>query len=106
MSKEDYGNCSTSNPLKSYNDGNTKVKLDRPGPFFFISGAKGHCEEGQKLHVVVITPKRRSTGISSAPAPAPAAEFEGPAVAPSSGASALQAGLMVVALGVLTMWAF
>ena len=71
MSREDYGACITAKPIKEYNDGNTKVKLDRPGPFYFISGAKGHCEEGQKLTVVVITPKRRFTGISPAPAPAP-----------------------------------
>ncbi|KAF7830359.1 early nodulin-like protein 1 [Senna tora] len=83
VSREDYVNCSTSNPIKEYNDGNTKVKLDRPGPFYFISGAKGHCEEGQKLVV-----------------------FEGPAVAPTSSASALQGGLLMAALGVLMMWAF
>ncbi|KAI9107025.1 hypothetical protein K1719_022553 [Acacia pycnantha] len=104
VSREDYGNCSTANPIKEYNDGNTKVKLDRPGPFYFISGANGHCEEGQKLVVVVITPKRRFTGISPAPAPAPM-EFEGPAVAPTSSASALRGGIAAV-LGILTIWAF
>jgi len=52
VNKEDYANCNSSNPVEQYNDGNTKVKLDRPGPFYFISGAKGHCEKGQKLIVV------------------------------------------------------
>ena len=104
VSKEDYGACNTAKPIKEYNDGNTKVKLDRPGPFYFISGAKGHCEEGQKLTVVVITPKRRFTGISPAPAPAPM-EFEGPAVAPTSSVSALGGGLAAV-LGLLAIWAF
>ncbi|MED6134385.1 hypothetical protein PIB30_036620 [Stylosanthes scabra] len=100
VDKEDYGNCSTSNPMKEYNDGTTKVELDRPGAFYFISGAKGHCQKGQKLVVVVMSPRgvRRSAGFS----PAPSAEFEGPAVAPSSDAATLKSGL-VMALGVLAM---
>ncbi|QCD99220.1 Cupredoxin [Vigna unguiculata] len=104
VSREEYVNCSTSNPIKVHSDGTTKVKLDRPGPFYFISGAQGHCEKGQKLVVVVLTPRGRSSGIvsSSAPAPAPfLAEFEGPAVAPTSSANALHGSILVVALGAM-----
>ncbi|XP_058785944.1 early nodulin-like protein 14 [Vicia villosa] len=104
VNKEDYANCNSSNPIQQYNDGNTKVKLDRPGPFYFISGAKGHCEKGQKLVVVVITPRTRYGPVSPAPSPAPSsAELEGgPAVAPAptSSASVLQTGF-VTALGLL-----
>ncbi|XP_061365272.1 early nodulin-like protein 15 [Gastrolobium bilobum] len=103
VNREEYGNCSTSNPIKEYSDGNTKVKLDRPGPFYFISGVKGHCEKGQKIIVVVMSPRNRYAGISPSPAPSPAAEFEGPAVAPTSAATALQ-GALVTALGVLAMY--
>lgn len=100
VSKEDYANCNISSPIGQYTDGNTKVQLDRPGPFYFISGENGHCEKGQKLVVVVLTPRRIS------PAPSPV-EFEGPAVAPTSGATALQGGLMVALLGgVLALWFF
>ncbi|KAI4337238.1 hypothetical protein L6164_015681 [Bauhinia variegata] len=104
VNKHDYVNCSTSNPIKEYSDGNTKVELDRPGAFYFISGAKGHCEQGQKLTVVVLSPKNRYMGISPAPSPA---EFEGPAAAPSptSSAMSLQGGLMAV-VGIFAMWAF
>ncbi|KAK4274499.1 hypothetical protein QN277_017707 [Acacia crassicarpa] len=101
VSKEDYVNCKTSNPIGEYSDGNTKVKLDRPGPFYFISGANGHCEKGQKLVVIVLTPRNRHMGISPAPSPA---EFEGPAVAPTSSATALQGGLMAALVGVLALW--
>ncbi|CAJ1973634.1 unnamed protein product [Sphenostylis stenocarpa] len=100
VTREEYANCSSSNPIKEYSDGNTKVKLDRPGPFYFISGQKGHCEKGQKLIVVVITPRTTIPPISPAPSPA---EFEGPAVAPTSSATTLQVGL-VTALGVLAMY--
>lgn len=94
VSKEDYEKCNTSSPIAEYKDGNTKVTLDRSGPFYFISGAAGHCEKGQKLAVVVISPRHRR---SIAPAPAP---VEGPAVAPTSAAVSSEGGLLV-ALGVL-----
>ncbi|XP_028792715.1 early nodulin-like protein 1 [Neltuma alba] len=103
VSKEDYANCNTANPLGEYSDGNTKVRLDRPGPFYFISGANGHCEKGQKLVVVVLTPRNRHMGISPAPSPV---EFEGPAVAPTSSATALRGGLMAALVGVSALWFF
>ncbi|XP_042964779.1 early nodulin-like protein 3 [Carya illinoinensis] len=49
VSEKDYESCSTSSPIAVYKDGNTKVKLDRSGPLYFISGIEGHCEKGQKL---------------------------------------------------------
>ncbi|XP_027333371.1 early nodulin-like protein 1 [Abrus precatorius] len=109
VNREDYGNCSVSKPIKEYNDGNTKVKLEHPGPFYFISGAKGHCEKGQKLVVVVLTPRGRTNSAISpttSPSPSPSsAEFEGPAVAPSptSSATALPNGLVGV---FFAMWLF
>ncbi|GMY29177.1 early nodulin-like protein 1 [Fagus crenata] len=102
VNKENYVSCNTSNPIEEYKDGNTKVKLDRSGPFYFISGSKGHCEKGQKLVVVVLSPRHRYTGISPAPSPV---EFDGPAVAPTSSATKLQSGLMV-ALGIFALGLF
>ena len=46
VSKKDYDSCNTSSPIAVYKDGNTKVKLDRSGPFYFISGTRGNCEKG------------------------------------------------------------
>jgi len=69
------------------------VKLDRSGPFYFISGAEGHCEKGQKLVTVVLSVRRQFSYVSPAPSPV---EFEGPAVAPTSGGVSLRGGLMVV----------
>ncbi|KAK8499406.1 hypothetical protein V6N11_061561 [Hibiscus sabdariffa] len=102
VTKEAYTNCNISNPIAEYKDGNTKVKLDRSGPFFFISGAKGHCEQGQKLHVIVMSQKHRYTGISPAPSPA---EIEGPAIAPTSSAAGFKASFLVP-LGVLVLGLF
>nr|KYP44229.1 Early nodulin-like protein 1 [Cajanus cajan] len=99
VTREGYANCNTSNPIKEYSDGNTKVKLERPGAFYFISGAKGHCEKGQKVIVVVMSPRHTFTAVSPAPSPA---EMEGPAVAPTSSATMLKLGLFS-AVGVLAM---
>ncbi|KAL9442872.1 hypothetical protein AB3S75_016269 [Citrus x aurantiifolia] len=100
VTKEAYLSCNTSSPFAEYRDGNTKVKLNKSGPFYFISGTKGSCEKGQKLIVVVMSSRRRYTGISPAPAPM---EFDGPAVAPTSSAASFRASL-VLALGGLLAW--
>ena len=109
---EDYKVCSRSNPIKSYTDGNTTISLDHSGAFYFISGAKGHCEEGQKLEVRVLSAKHAprahppATSPVSAPVPAPApspypAEIIPPVTAPSGGASGLRVGVCVGVVGFL-----
>lgn len=97
VTKRDYVTCNTSSPVETYTGGSTKVKLERSGPYYFISGAQGHCEKGQKLIVVVIS--KRHSSISPAPSPA----VEGPAIAPApaSGAGSLSGGFLVAALGAL-----
>ncbi|XP_050272307.1 early nodulin-like protein 1 [Quercus robur] len=97
VSKKDYDSCSTSSPIAVYKDGNTKVKLDKSGPFYFISGADGQCEKGQKLVTVVLSGRHGFFHLSPAPSPV---EFEGPAVAPTSGGTSLRGDFMVI-FGVL-----
>ncbi|KAL7122307.1 hypothetical protein ACP275_01G037700 [Erythranthe tilingii] len=103
VTKRDYVTCNTSSPIETYTGGQTKVKLEQYGPHYFISGAQGHCEKGQKLIVVVIS-ERHHRHIEVSPAPSPA-EFEGPAAAPApapaSGARSLSGGLLTVVLGAL-----
>ncbi|XP_028064311.1 early nodulin-like protein 1 [Camellia sinensis] len=55
--KRDYITCNTSSPIIEHKDGNTNVKLDRSGPFYFINREEGHCDKGQKLIVVVMSAK-------------------------------------------------
>ncbi|XP_057799361.1 LOW QUALITY PROTEIN: early nodulin-like protein 14 [Salvia miltiorrhiza] len=100
VTKRDYVTCNTSSPIETYTGGSTKVKLVRSGPYYFISGADGHCEKGQKLIVVVISERHRSLRISPAPSPA---EIEGPAIAPApaSGAGSLSGGFLAALLGAL-----
>ncbi|KAK8268057.1 hypothetical protein V6Z11_D11G041400 [Gossypium hirsutum] len=46
----EYDKCQTSHPQFFSNNGDTDYKLDQPGLFYFISGATGHCQRGQKMH--------------------------------------------------------
>ncbi|KAJ4713318.1 Early nodulin-like protein 1 [Melia azedarach] len=56
VSEEEYKKCRSSRPLMYSNNGNTMVKLDRPGLYYFISGVSGHCERGQKMIIKVLEP--------------------------------------------------
>ncbi|KAL0358266.1 UNVERIFIED_CONTAM: Early nodulin-like protein 1 [Sesamum angustifolium] len=95
VTEKSYKTCNTSNPIKSYADGNTKITLDKSGPFFFISGAEGHCQKGQKLEILVLSAKHHSLGHSPAPSPAETHHHHlAPAPAPASGGSGLRVGLM------------
>ncbi|KAK6156618.1 hypothetical protein DH2020_010866 [Rehmannia glutinosa] len=93
VTEENYKSCNKSNPIKLYSDGNTKITLDKSGPFFFISGAEGHCDKGQKVEIKVL-----SSNHGHSPAPSPADNHHlhhAPAPAPKkSGGSGLKAGFM------------
>ncbi|KAI3960567.1 hypothetical protein MKW92_042251 [Papaver armeniacum] len=98
VTRESYLNCVLTKPIAEYKDGNnTKVELNKSGPYYFISGAKGHCEKGQKLIVVVMAPR------STAPAPSP---VDAPAVSPTSGATTVSSSsrfggvLLMMGLGI------
>ncbi|KAL2236909.1 early nodulin-like protein 1 [Sesamum indicum] len=101
VTKRDYVTCNTSSPIETYTGGSTKVKLEHSGPYYFISGAEGHCKKGQKLIVVVMSEKHRHfIGVSPAPSPV---EIEGPAIAPAptSAARRLTGGFFMMTLGVV-----
>ncbi|GAA0160560.1 hypothetical protein Leryth_018863 [Lithospermum erythrorhizon] len=79
VNEQDYKDCNKANPIKSYQDGNTSINLNRSGWFYFISGGDGHCEKGQKLAIEVLnakhamSPTPSSEGFGGAPGPAPVA---------------------------------
>ncbi|KAL8488604.1 hypothetical protein ACS0TY_024308 [Phlomoides rotata] len=102
VSDEDYIRCNKSNPIKSYNDGNTKILLHKSGPFYYISGAEGHCEKGQKLEIRVLSAKH-----SHPPAPSPSENHHhhhhAPAPAPHNAASTLKLGLITIVLAILSL---
>lgn len=79
VSEDDYDSCNTASPMKSMNDGESKFTFDRSGPFYFISGNQGSCQKGEKLYLVVITPK-----VSSPPTPSPPAAPLGSSPSPTA----------------------
>ncbi|KAG0456254.1 hypothetical protein HPP92_024042 [Vanilla planifolia] len=81
VKKEDYDSCSTSNPIKKFDDGDTVFQFDRSGPFFFISGAPNHCSQGQKLVVVVMAVRNKPS--PSPPASPPSVSPPPPSISPS-----------------------
>ncbi|KAJ4829858.1 hypothetical protein Tsubulata_049006, partial [Turnera subulata] len=77
VDKWGYQHCNASQPIAGFDNGNTVVQLDRPGPFFFISGTPHHCRRGQRLLVEVMgahhhgphTPPSIASPPDSSPAP-------------------------------------
>ncbi|KMT16932.1 hypothetical protein BVRB_2g044020 [Beta vulgaris subsp. vulgaris] len=101
VTREAYLSCNTSTPIAEHKKDETKVQLEKAGPYYFISGSQANCEKGEKVIVVVMAARsRRSGAVSPALAPSSAFGIEAPAVAPTSGASGLKGGVMVV-VGVL-----
>lgn len=54
VSESDYKSCSSSNRIKNYQDGNSKVALTKTGNIYFICPTPGHCSNGMKLEINVV----------------------------------------------------
>ncbi|XP_059283108.1 early nodulin-like protein 3 [Lycium ferocissimum] len=82
--KDDYFKCNKTKPIHNLKDGHSKLKFTRSGPFYFISGQDDHCEKGQKVLVVVISPNHHHMSHKSPVAPSPESVSPVPAPAKSS----------------------
>ncbi|XP_068638531.1 early nodulin-like protein 7 [Aristolochia californica] len=56
VDKRGYYHCNTTNPIATFNDGETVINLDRSTLLYFISSFIDHCKNGQRLIVDVLTP--------------------------------------------------
>ncbi|KAG6545317.1 hypothetical protein Mapa_013166 [Marchantia paleacea] len=83
-----FADCTTSDPIESWKDGNTTVALTTEGRMWFICGAPGHCEQGQKFKITVASA-------------APDSGVPTPPTSPPSGAgdSLLRSSKLVVIIG-------
>lgn len=72
VEKWGYFHCDASKPIVAFNNGHGVFKLDRPGPFFFISGTLNHCKGGQRLQIEVMGLHHHSPLIATPPAAQPA----------------------------------
>ncbi|KAK4420374.1 Early nodulin-like protein 2 [Sesamum alatum] len=91
VNKNDYDNCNTGNPILKLDDGDSIFKFDRSGPFFFISGNKPNCDQGQKLIIVVLAVRNRSPPPPNAPVPSAAPPKSSSSPSPSPTGSGVPA---------------
>ncbi|KAK7295892.1 hypothetical protein VNO77_51157 [Canavalia gladiata] len=54
VSENDYNSCSSSNAIKNYQGGNTKIPLSSTGKRYFLCPTAGHCDGGMKLAINVV----------------------------------------------------
>ncbi|XP_042455615.1 early nodulin-like protein 1 [Zingiber officinale] len=71
--EHDFYSCNLSRPLLWLDGGNDRFAFNHSGLFFFVSGAPGKCELGQKLEVVVMAIRHWPPPPHSTPCPAPKA---------------------------------
>lgn len=65
VTEEGYRNCNSTHPSFYSNTGDTILKLDHPGSFYFISGANGHCRRGQRMVIRVMSDEHEDDKSSS-----------------------------------------
>ena len=53
VNEDDYDKCNIEHPIKKMEDENSVFEFDRSGSFYFVSGNKDKCKEGQKFVIVV-----------------------------------------------------
>ncbi|KAF8691887.1 hypothetical protein HU200_040004 [Digitaria exilis] len=84
VSRDDFNRCSTAAPLATHKatagGSAATVPLPRSGPYYFVGGAPGSCQKGERLFLVVMSQKH-SRGHHRGLAPAPAPEAESPLAA-------------------------
>ncbi|KAG7033069.1 Early nodulin-like protein 1, partial [Cucurbita argyrosperma subsp. argyrosperma] len=65
VTEEEYKRCNSTQPSFFSNTGNTVFHFGRSGTFYFISGANGHCERGQRMIVKVMAQDEASSTSSN-----------------------------------------
>ncbi|KAG8484483.1 hypothetical protein CXB51_022862 [Gossypium anomalum] len=83
-----YKACNASAPLATYTTGNDTINITTKGHHYFICGAPGHCQAGQKVDINVL--RTSEAAPTTAPEGSTAASIPSagsPAPSPSSGIS-------------------
>jgi hypothetical protein len=71
VSKADYDSCSAASPITTMKTGNDVVALSAVGTRYFICGIPGHCGNGMKVTIDIVSASSPSSPTSpSSPAPA------------------------------------
>ncbi|XP_057458752.1 early nodulin-like protein 9 [Lotus japonicus] len=78
VKSEDYASCNTGSAYAKYSDGHTVFKLNKSGPYFFISGNKDKCNKNEKLAVIVLADRSNSNQTTTASPPSPQSSSSSP----------------------------
>ncbi|XP_022849285.1 uclacyanin-3-like [Olea europaea var. sylvestris] len=70
VSKPDFDSCRANNPINSHSGGSTVITLSSQGKRYFICGTAGHCDQGMKLEIDIVTASAPPPATPSAPPPA------------------------------------
>ncbi|CAL9026061.1 unnamed protein product [Prunus brigantina] len=69
VSDQDFQSCNATSAIATYTSGSDTFTLKRPGHFYFLCGAPGHCQAGQKVDIKVTLPVPESLIPSPSPSP-------------------------------------
>ncbi|XP_062230055.1 early nodulin-like protein 12 [Phragmites australis] len=86
VSRDDYKLCGAAKPTQRFDGGDTRFRLDHSGFLYFISGAPGHCDAGQRMTARVMAQSEGKAAPAEAPAMSPGEDDEGGSFGPGSGA--------------------
>ncbi|KAK2650835.1 hypothetical protein Ddye_018324 [Dipteronia dyeriana] len=116
VNKSGYDSCSTSNPIQSFSDGNTRINLTTSGVKYFTCPTAGHCSSGMKLAVTVTgtpntpsgTPPTTPSGTPPSGSNTPSTNTSPPPPPPSNNGAGNTNNLMFVTISVAlgVMFAF
>ncbi|XP_010545090.1 PREDICTED: mavicyanin-like [Tarenaya hassleriana] len=98
VSRRDFHSCNASSAIATYTSGSDTVPLKRPGHYYFLCGFPGHCQAGQKVHVIVTSSSLPPT---PAPAPSPFASAAPEVSARNDAVSSAVSRVLAAAVGVV-----
>ncbi|XP_020202781.1 uclacyanin-3 [Cajanus cajan] len=105
VDESSYNSCSSSNSIKNYKGGNTKIELSSTGKRYFLCPTAGHCAGGMKLEINVVaaasgTPPTTPSGTPPSKSPSPPSESGSPATNSTSPPSPKSSGAVSVSSGI------
>ncbi|KAA8525747.1 hypothetical protein F0562_007602 [Nyssa sinensis] len=72
VTEQSYNSCNLTDPILYMNNGNSLFNITSPGEIYFTSGAQGHCDKSQKLHISALAGSSSALPPSYGPTALPA----------------------------------
>ncbi|CAB4308172.1 unnamed protein product [Prunus armeniaca] len=69
VTNQDFESCNPTSPVAVYTSGSDTITLERHGNFYFMCGAPGHCQAGQRVEITATLPTPDDSFASPSPTP-------------------------------------